>query len=339
MVIAAAGPTLEESLEGLAARRQEIELWALPSAVLPLAERGITPDLIVASDPGFYARSHLRRAFGNKIAVAAPVTAARNLCRLAGPLSLFSNGTPLEETLFSGDVVPVVPENGSVAGVALDLALLLRRNPVVFVGLDGCTYDLLTHARPSELDYYVVGRTNRLFPEETARLERVNGSRRIDGLRPPRRVSPALAEYAKWFRRHCRPLGNRVGRVNPTAVDYGIEPISLDAIPALPPAIQKQPVVSEAPVSAPPGSPGGVNKLVDELATLSEGALDAILNRERELRRSGRPRSRAADLVFLAAARSYAKALAFPESEHRMRLIRELRELAAGLRRYTEVSG
>ncbi len=339
VVIAAAGPTLEHSLEGLAARRTEIELWALPSAVLPLAVGGITPDLIVSSDPGFYARSHLRRAFGGEIAVAAPVTAARNLSRLAGPLSLFSNGTPMEEILFSGHEVPVVPENGSVAGVALDLGLLLGRNPVVFVGLDGCTYDLRTHARPSELDPFVVGRGSRLFPEETARLERLGGSRRLGGLRPPRRVSPALAEYAKWFRRRCGVLGGRVGRVNPTAVDYGMKAISLDSIPALPPTVREQPVVARAPGAPPPGSEGGVNKLVEEVARLSEGALDGILEGERELRRSGSPRSRDADLVFLAAPRSYTKALLWPEAEHRNRLASELQELAERLGRYSEVTG
>ncbi len=339
VVIAAAGPTLESSLGRLAARRSEIELWALPSAVLPLATRGVTPDLIVASDPGFYARCHLRRAYAKGLAVAAPATAARNLSRLAGPLSLFSNGTPMEEILFSRDEVPTVPENGSVAGTALDLALLLDRDPVVFVGLDGSSCDLRTHAGPSELDYYVIGRTSRLFPEETARLQRVRGNRRIEGLRPPRRVSPALAEYAKWFRRRCRRLGNRVGRVNPTAVDYGMTPTSLDAVPPLPVEMREQPVVYRSEDRANPASGEGFNKLVDELSSLSEGSLDSILREERELRHSGSPRSQVADLVFLAAARTYTKALLWPEGEHRSRLGSELQQLVARLRRYTAVSG
>lgn len=344
VVIAAAGPTLEGSLDELAFRRREVELWALPSALLPLARENLTPDLVVTTDPGFYARCHLRRAFESEIAVAAPITAARNLRRLAGPLALFSTGTPLEALLFPEGGLPVVPENGSVAGVALELALQVGRDPIVFIGLDGCTYDLRTHARPSELDAYITGRTTRLFTEEAVRFERLAGSSRIEGTRPPRRVSPALSEYAKWFHRRCRSLGDRVRRVSPTAVDYGMAPILLAEIPSLPTAFRESSVITTAsvPTDAPRpgvGSPLGIEKLVDELAALSGETLAEQLEEERTLRLSGRPRSRRADLLFLAATRSYARALVSLDPEDREPLLRELRGTVASLRRYTEVPG
>jgi hypothetical protein len=355
VVIAAAGPTLEDSLAELASRRQEVELWALPSALLPLARRNITPDLVVTSDPGFYARSHLRRAFKTEIAVTAPITAARNLRRIAGPLALFSNGTPLEELLVPPGELPVVPENGSVAGIALELALLAGRDPIVFIGLDGCTSDLRTHARPSELDAYVAGATCRLFPEETARFERLAGSSRIEGTTPPRRISPALSEYAKWFRRRCRSLGGRVRRVNPTAVDYGMVPVALGEVPSIPAALRELPVATRTAATHAPGETGGpgptgdlpltdgpgagIEKLVDEYSALSDETLADILERERGLRLSGHPRSRRADLIFLAAPRSYAKALVSVDPEGRSALLRELQGVIGSLRRYTEASG
>jgi hypothetical protein len=335
VVIAAAGPTLEDSLDEPALRRREVELWALPSALLPLTRRSIVPDLVVTSDPGFYARSHLRRAFESEIPVAAPITAARNLRRLAGPLALFSNGTPLEELLFSGRELPVVPENGSVAGIALELALLIGRDPIVFVGLDGCTSDLRTHARPSELDAYIAGGATRLLPEDAVRFERLAGSSRIEGTSPPRRVSAALGEYARWFRLRCRSLGGRVRRVNPTPVDYGMAPITLEEIPTIPRAT----AITGAPVSGNGGFSLGIEKLVDELSAVSDGTLAELLEKERSLRLSGGPRSPGADLIFLAAPRSYAKALVSDDPEDRKALLRELQRLAEKLRRYAEVSG
>lgn len=332
VVIAAAGPSLEDSLDGLAAAREKIELWALPSALLPLSCRNITPDLVVTSDPGFYARSHLRRAVESEIAVAAPITAARNLRRLAGPLALFSNGTFLEELLFSESRPPTVPENGSVAGTALELALLVERDPIVFVGLDGCTYDLRTHARPSELDPYIAAGSNRLAPEEAVRFERLAGSGRVGGTSPPRRVSAALSEYAKWFQRRCRPLAGRVLRVNPTLVDYGMAPVSLGEIPPLPAALW-------GTLGAPASGDGlflGINELVDGLSGVTDGTLAELLRKEHALRLSGSPRSPRGDLLFLAAPRSYAKALVSLDPQDRRPVLEALEGIVARLRRYAE---
>ena len=350
VVIAAAGPSLEDSLEKLKRRRHELELWALPSAILPLATRGMVPDLVVTSDPGFYARAHLRNAGLRAIACSAPITASRNLAEMEGPLALFSNGTPLERSLMDQSGFPRVAENGSVAGIALDLALMLDRNPIVFAGLDGCTRDIRSHARPSELDPFVVAGTGRFFPGEQAWLERVIGMSPRGSSIPTPRVSPALEEYAAWFRRRCRELPGRVYRVRPTAVDYGVPEIALDAIPSISEAARALPLVEEPPnvgaaeessrtAGDSAGGPAadaspGIHKLVGILRRLTGEELHTVLTEEAGRRLAGLPRSDRGDLLFVSATRSYSRALLEPTPENLRRLEEDLGELTRRLMRY-----
>jgi hypothetical protein len=233
--------------------------------------------------------------------------------------------------------MPLVPENGSVAGIALDLALLLDRGPIVFAGLDGCTVDIRSHARPSQLDPFVVAGTSRFFPGEQARLERVLGATRLKGPAPAPRVSPALGEYAAWFRRRCRQLPGRVYRVRPTAIDYGVPEIDIEAVPGVP-EDARQPAVLEGGVGPKGGHPGGINKLVGTLGRFTEEGLIRFLAEEQHRRLGGLPRSDLADLLFVSATRSYANALLEPTTENAGALVSELEKLSRRLARYQEAA-
>ncbi len=339
LIIAASGPTLEDSVAGLATIEGTVEIWSLPSAVKPLVSAGITPNLVVASDAGFYARSHLRPAYRLGIPVAAPLTAARNLHRLPGRVVPFSTGSSLEGLILGSPgaedpSIPRVPENGSVAGLALDLALSLGREPVVFLGLDGCSRDIRSHARPSELEPYITGTSGRLRPAESCHYERVAESSRVERVDPPQRISTALAHYSAWFARRCAPLGRKVRRIAPTFVDFGMGTTSLEDVAKL---LQQESAQTDAHPQEELGVgrrhvawQNGYRRLLRTLDKMVGPGLEGLLSEEHARRVRGLPRSEAADLLFLAAPRPYLKALTSDDSHQ---AVTEVREAVTGLSR------
>jgi hypothetical protein len=220
VVIAASGPTLEESASLLARVRSRIDLWALPSACHALRRAGLEPDLVVLTDPGFYALQHLRFA-GVKCPLAMPLSAARGPWDLPVPgaespgLPVFLLAQPgfLETPLLRslGIEAPVVPPHGTVAATAIDLALSFTRAPVIAAGLDMCSRDLATHARPAEFDTLLHAAATRLSPHTGLSFARAasQGMSRAPGSTDAR-ISPSLRTYAGWF---SRPQDGGPGRV------------------------------------------------------------------------------------------------------------------------------
>jgi hypothetical protein len=60
VVVAAPGPTLSLVIPALREARERFVLIAAASALLPLERAGVTPDLVVHQDAGFYSGEHLR---------------------------------------------------------------------------------------------------------------------------------------------------------------------------------------------------------------------------------------------------------------------------------------
>jgi hypothetical protein len=209
VVLAAAGPTLEEAAPLIAEFRAHIELWALPSSTPLLHDRGLVPDLIVMTDPGFYAMYHLHySAFTCPLAM--PLSAARGAWHLpcfAGNESganVFYLAQPgfFETSLLreAGVSAPLIAPHGTVAATALDLALASTRAPVIVTGLDMCTRDISLHARPNAFDGLLHLQSTRLSPHYSLSFQRAEAQRvqRIAG-REGVRSSPSLATYAGWF--------------------------------------------------------------------------------------------------------------------------------------------
>ena len=82
IVITASGPSLESAAPLLREVRADVDIWALPSSAPFLREAGLKPDLLVMTDPGFFAIHHLHHAMPD-CPVAMPLSAARGLWRLA----------------------------------------------------------------------------------------------------------------------------------------------------------------------------------------------------------------------------------------------------------------
>jgi hypothetical protein len=203
VVIAASGPRLEHAIPDIRRYRERFALWALPSALLPLRSAGIAPDLVVLTDPGFYAGCHLeplRELPGTPVLM--PLTAARGTWRVAARPVLIQQDFALERSAVARAGLPASPlePNGTVAGTAIAFAERHGMQPVFTAGLDLCTEDIHTHARPQVLDRYLQRKEGRLSPELTARYTRIRGMRRLHGRSY---ASSALETYTEWFRRQA----------------------------------------------------------------------------------------------------------------------------------------
>ncbi len=218
IVIAASGPSLSEYLPELRAKRRDVMLWALPSAVLPLAELGLAPDLVVLTDGGVYAVEHLQPLRYSATPVVMPLIAGRGVWRLKTPVAPFCQGGVIEDgfAVLLGPPAARVPPNGTVAGSALDLALQCKPRAVAFVGLDLCTRDIALHARPHAFEHYFERTVTRLHPYLTKQFEAAEPYERIAAYT---RRSPALETYAGWFSERLRECPLPVYRVPPSPVE------------------------------------------------------------------------------------------------------------------------
>jgi len=219
VLIAASGASLSASFELIKEIRENILLWALPSSVQALLYAGIQPDLIIQTDPGYYASLHLRVPDNIDIPIARPLSAVRGDENSRQPILLLSNSAFFEKAFIDALGLPavVLPPNGTVAGTAVTLAMLKNTYPVFLAGLDLCYNDIQAHVRPHSFDTLIAERTSRLKPEvgtlysRTASLSPGAGQ---DGIR----TSLSMTTYSGWFREIGKSSQKRLFRINPSQV-------------------------------------------------------------------------------------------------------------------------
>jgi hypothetical protein len=255
VVIAASGPSLEQAAPMLRGVRDRADIWALPSSAPFLNSAGLEPDLVVMTDPGFYGIHHLRHA-ASGCPVAMPLSASRGLWTLrtrtgadSGPPRPYLLAQPglLEEEFLRalGVDAPKIAPHGTVAATALDLALASTRGPVVLAGLDMCTDDILSHARPNEFEVFYSQQSSRTLPCYSLWYRR---SADQDAARIPgggrARAPIALRTYAGWLSGEAEARRGEVYRLLPSAVGLpGMMPLD---------AATLEQVVRRCPAS-PPG--------------------------------------------------------------------------------------
>jgi hypothetical protein len=200
IVIAASGPSLEDSLPELRENRSSYFLIALSSAARALAHSDIRPDLIVSSDPGYWAGLHLSGLPWSDVPLAFPLSARvpRDILE-SWPLAAIKGENGFESSLAASLSLPAIalPESGTVAATALDLAIRLGRGPVAFCGLDLSSQDIRSHCRPHAFDHFTQGASYRLNPAYSMAFSREAGSEKKGRYR----ISPQLSTYEAYFAR------------------------------------------------------------------------------------------------------------------------------------------
>jgi len=182
LVVAMAGPSLESALGDLHRFRGSFRLVSSSSALASCLANGFQPDLVVATDGGFWSRSHLYPLASVRLHLACPLSAlpSGQLYKRT-PLVLLDQGSFAESELlpFLGGGHPL-PAHGTVAGSALALSSSLGEGPLIVAGLDLADLGEREHARPHGFDRVVDRGTGRGEPLETVLFARRLGGARAE---------------------------------------------------------------------------------------------------------------------------------------------------------------
>ncbi|MDR3248521.1 MAG: DUF115 domain-containing protein [Treponema sp.] len=197
VIVTGAGPSLEKSLPVIGALKKQHNCFiiAASSSVMALLCRGITPDLVLATDGGGWALLHLYELF-RKNSTRPPAIAASLIAGLPSqcgdlPILGIADGSLWQGLILRGLGIPhlVLPQRGTVTATALDLAFALGRGKVCIAGMDLDTQDIRTHVRPYSFDRLWQEGASRILSEYSQHFFRQNsmqggGSHQI---------------YAQWF--------------------------------------------------------------------------------------------------------------------------------------------
>lgn len=167
VVVAASGPSLRRALPHLQALRRSHYLIALPSSLSALLDAGLAPDLVVATDPGFWARPHLAPLWDYPdLPIAMPLTSAPSPEREHLRIALFTEDSFVERELLTScsNNFPTLLPGGTVASTALSIAEHVSDRPPIFAGLDLAFQDIREHVSPHAFEPYLALASSRLRP-------------------------------------------------------------------------------------------------------------------------------------------------------------------------------
>jgi hypothetical protein len=206
VVITGSGPGLEAVLPRILASRDNIFIIAASSSLPALAANGITPDMVISTDGGGWALTHLYgffRPLPPKPAILALYfcAAVPSQCS-ALPLLPINDGSLWQSIALHAIGFPsvLVPQRGTVTASALELALELSNGNIFLAGMDLSVCDIRSHARPNGFDYLFFGSATRLQPVYTQYFIRSGGIK----------AGRSLDVYAAWFKSRIGSFPKRI---------------------------------------------------------------------------------------------------------------------------------
>ncbi len=232
VLVLGAGPSLD-SIEALLRKRERFRIVCVDTALIPLAERGVRPDLIVALEAQHW---NLRDFVGvSRLGCDLAMDLTALPCgahALGGRRFLFSVAwTPLRflERLEDAELrPPPSPPLGSVGLTAVDIALSLGTGPVFVAGLD-FAYGIGTyHARSAPSRLTSLSATNRLLPLiDPAPAFRSGSTKEPDKSGRTVFSDPALRGYRSLFEREFNAQ-RRLFDIGDSGLDLGLPRVSPD---------------------------------------------------------------------------------------------------------------
>lgn len=146
VIIVAGGPSLDKNIELLKQKPEDIVILAVGTVYKLLLKRGILVDYVVISDPWvFYQVDGIEKPLAPILLLA---TADRRISRFySGQCYLVcQQGHSLAADYAKKEGYMCYSSGGSVATLALDIAIRLRAASIAFVGLDLAYYGTQMHA-------------------------------------------------------------------------------------------------------------------------------------------------------------------------------------------------
>lgn len=190
VLIVASGPSLHNALGTIREFQADFFTIVLSSALSACKKNGISADLVMSTDGGFWAGEHLKHLdYSTVLALSPESFCARNRLERNPVLPLFyRDGLSKKLTSLCGFSGGVMAErNGTVSGTALEFALKNSSGKIYFSGLDMATARGFQHENPNEIEKNNEQKDDRLRPRSTRCLKsELSGE--------------SLGIYLQWFR-------------------------------------------------------------------------------------------------------------------------------------------
>ncbi|MDR2923756.1 MAG: DUF115 domain-containing protein [Treponema sp.] len=211
VVITGAGPSLEAVLPRIKSVREGVFVLAASSSLQALAAGGITPDMVISTDGGGWALTHLYSFF--RLHESDPGILALSFCAAVPsqcsclPVLPMNDGSLWQNLALNAIGLPsvLIPQRGTVTACALELALEISNSCIFLAGMDLCVRDIRSHARPNGFDHLFFGCASRLRPVYTQYFIRSGGIK----------SGGSLDVYAAWFKNRLGSLPQRVFSLGP----------------------------------------------------------------------------------------------------------------------------
>lgn len=230
VVICASGPSLKGMMETLKEHRKKYFLLAVSSALLPLTENSIIPDLVISTDGGYWAKKHLIPLLKkHKIPLALPPEAscyAKTFSEV--PVIPLSYGDGISEELIhaSGYEATRAVRNGTVSGTAAMLAQTISSGKIFYCGLDLSSNKGFTHTQPNELENTDSFFDSRIATQETRLTPRTFPSVQLDIYRSWFSTADFNGNLYRLSNHYS--FKNHLGKIPDVDSEYFIKEISSD---------------------------------------------------------------------------------------------------------------
>lgn len=230
VVVAGAGPSLEESLQVLRDARGGFVLVAADTALPRLVQEGLEPDVVVALEAQLANIQDFVPSRGSRVLLACELSAHPATARLFPGRSFFfsSRFAPLAlfDRLQAGGVLPCpFPALGSVGVAAVHAGLRLTTGNVFLAGLDFSFPGSRTHARgtPHHLSSLLAAARTRGVEQDAARtLWRRGSIREVGKTGGQVATDMVLRSYRDGLRLEAAPFAGRTWDLGATGLDLGL---------------------------------------------------------------------------------------------------------------------
>ena len=223
VIITGSGPSLEQAMPIIQKTRNNCLLIAASSSVLALSSVGITADMVIATDGGYWALKHIYpfyRNCKNKNTGALAV----NLCaalpsQCTDTAQLIINDGSFWQSIVLHELnLPsvIIPQRGTVTATAIELAMLLTSGNIYLAGLDFSIHDIRTHARPYSFDSLFYGQANRFVPFYSQSYTRANLLQK----------GGSMGIYESWFKEQLAKWPKRIFSIGGNKIFEDGEPMA-----------------------------------------------------------------------------------------------------------------
>jgi 6-hydroxymethylpterin diphosphokinase MptE-like len=235
VVVAGAGPSLEETIPALRAVRSEVVLVAVDTALARLAAESMPPDVAVALEAQTAnLRDFLPPPSPKGTLLACELSSHPTAARLFGSSTRFFSSEFAPLRLFARmaglRMLPCpFPALGSVGVAAVNAALRMTTGEVFLTGLDFSYPGSLTHARGTPYHLSTLAQADRLSPPDVPSFTAIaarRGTLAEDKTGQMVLTDPILLSYRESLRKLVALFGSRVSDVGTTGLDLGVPRIT-----------------------------------------------------------------------------------------------------------------